>query len=121
MPLAGNGLPHPPAARQPHLPAWPREVRRAFINEAFIVRPGEGRHVDLGNFEALVLASAAQTSGDFMLLQLQREPPDFGQPLHLPREAAEAFHVLVGKYLMYMEARQQHCPPRHLRLHALRP
>ena len=52
-------------------------------DERFVVGPGEGRHLDLGNFEALVLATAPQTSGEFTLLQLQREPPDFGPPLHL--------------------------------------
>jgi mannose-6-phosphate isomerase-like protein (cupin superfamily) len=70
------------------------------MNEAFIVGPGEGRHLDLGNFEAVVLATAAQTSGKFTLLQLQREPPDFGPPLHLHRDTAEAFYVLEGEYLM---------------------
>jgi hypothetical protein len=48
------------------------------MNEAFIVGSGEGRHLDLGNFEALVLASAAQTSSEFTLLQVQGEPPEFG-------------------------------------------
>jgi hypothetical protein len=67
------------------------------MNEAFIVRPGEGRHIDLGNFDALVLASPAQTSGEFMPLQLHREPPDFGPPLYLHRDAAEAFYVLQGE------------------------
>jgi mannose-6-phosphate isomerase-like protein (cupin superfamily) len=81
------------------------------VNEAFIVGPGEGRLLDLGNFEAFVIATAAQTSGEFTLLQLQREPPDFGPPLHLHRDSAEAFYVLEGEYLMYVEDRQQLCPP----------
>jgi mannose-6-phosphate isomerase-like protein (cupin superfamily) len=81
------------------------------MNEAFIVRPGEGRHLDLGNFEALVLATAAQTNTEFTLLQLQMEPPDFGPPLHLHRDAAEAFYVLEGEYLMHFEDGQQLCPP----------
>jgi hypothetical protein len=38
------------------------------MNEAFIVGPGERRLLDLGNFGALVLATAAQTSGEFTLL-----------------------------------------------------
>jgi mannose-6-phosphate isomerase-like protein (cupin superfamily) len=81
------------------------------MSEAFIVRPGEGRVLQLGNFEAAVLATAAQTSGEFTLLQTQSEPTDFGPPLHVHRDAAEAFYVLEGEYLMYVEDRQQLCPP----------
>ncbi|MCW2802210.1 MAG: Cupin 2 conserved barrel domain protein [Propionibacteriaceae bacterium] len=81
------------------------------MSEAFVVQPGQGRRLDLGNFEAVVLATAAQTSGEFTLLQLEKEPPDFGPPLHLHRDAAEAFYVLEGQYLMYIEDRQELCPP----------
>jgi mannose-6-phosphate isomerase-like protein (cupin superfamily) len=80
------------------------------MSEAFIVQPGQGRRLDLGNFEAVVLATAAQTSGEFTLLQVQKEPPDFGPPLHLHRDAAEAFYVLEGNYLMFIEGRQHLCP-----------
>ena len=41
------------------------------MNEAFIVLPGVGRRLDLGNFEALVLATAARTSSEYTLLQVQ--------------------------------------------------
>jgi quercetin dioxygenase-like cupin family protein len=85
--------------------------RRSFMNEAFIVGPGAGRHLDLGNFEALILATAAQTSSEFTLLQIQGEPPEFGPPMHLHRDTAEAFYVLEGEYLMHVEDRQQLCPP----------
>ncbi len=81
------------------------------MSEAFIVEPTEGRLLDLGNFQAVVLATAAQTSGEFTLLQTQNEPPDFGPPLHIHRDSAEAFFVLEGEYLMYVEDRQQLCPP----------
>lgn len=81
------------------------------MSEAFIVTPGEGRHLDLGNFEAVILATAAQTSGEFTLLQTQNEPPEFGPPLHLHRDAAEAFFVLEGEYLMFLEHQQTLCPP----------
>jgi hypothetical protein len=53
------------------------------MSEAFIVVPGEGRRLDLGNFEAIVLATAAQTSNEFTLLQTQGEPSEFGPPLHI--------------------------------------
>ena len=83
----------------------------SLMSEAFIVIPGGGRHLDLGNFEAVVLATSAQTSGDFTLLQTQNEPSDFGPPLHLHRDAAEAFYVLEGEYLMFLEDQQTRCPP----------
>jgi mannose-6-phosphate isomerase-like protein (cupin superfamily) len=86
-------------------------MRGVILSEAFIVRPGEGLHLDLGTFEAVVLATGAQTSGEFTVLQTQREPPDFGPPLHLHRDAAEAFFVLEGDYLMYVADRQHLCPP----------
>lgn len=83
----------------------------SIMSEAFIVPPGQGRHLDLGNFEAVVLATSTQTSGEFTLLQTQSEPPEFGPPLHLHRDAAEAFFVLEGEYLMFIEEQQTLCPP----------
>jgi mannose-6-phosphate isomerase-like protein (cupin superfamily) len=101
-----------PGCRQP----GPLQVvlgyyRLAAMTEAFIVHADEGRRLDLGNFEAIVLASAAQTSGEFSLLRTQNEPPDFGPPLHIHHDAAEAFYVLSGTYLMYVEDRQERCSP----------
>lgn len=81
------------------------------MTDAFIVAPGDGRRLDLGNFEAIVLATAAQTSNEFTLLQTQGEPSDFGPPLHIHRDAAEAFYVLEGEYLMYVDDHQRLCPP----------
>jgi mannose-6-phosphate isomerase-like protein (cupin superfamily) len=81
------------------------------MTEAFIVAPGDGRLLDLGNFQAIVLATSDQTSGAFSLLQTQGEPPGFGPPLHLHRDAAEAFFVLEGTYRMHLADRQQLCPP----------
>jgi mannose-6-phosphate isomerase-like protein (cupin superfamily) len=81
------------------------------VSEAFIVPPGEGRRLDLGNFQVEVLATSAQTDGEFSLLQTQSEPPQFGPPLHLHRDAAEAFFVLEGEYLMFIGEEQTHCPP----------
>jgi mannose-6-phosphate isomerase-like protein (cupin superfamily) len=83
----------------------------ASMTEAFIVQPGAGKRLNLGNFEALVLASAEQTANEFTLLQTQHEPTDFGPPLHIHHDAAEAFYVLSGEYLMFVEDRQERCPP----------
>jgi quercetin dioxygenase-like cupin family protein len=81
------------------------------MSRPFIVRQGEGRLLRLGNFEAVVLADATATSGAFTVLQTQGEPPDFSPPMHVHRDAAEAFYVLEGTYLMYVEDRQEACPP----------
>jgi mannose-6-phosphate isomerase-like protein (cupin superfamily) len=59
----------------------------------------------------VVLATAARTSGEFTLLQTQSDPAGFGPPLHVHRDAAEAFSVLECEYLMYVEDRQESCPP----------
>jgi mannose-6-phosphate isomerase-like protein (cupin superfamily) len=81
------------------------------VSVAFIVPPGGGRRLDLGNFQAEVLATSVQTDGEFSLLQTQSEPPQFGPPLHRHLDAAEAFYVLEGEYLMFIEDEQTHCPP----------
>ena len=81
------------------------------MTKSFIVGPGEGRLLDLGNFEAVVLADATATAGAFTVLQTQGEPSGFGPPLHVHRDAAEAFYVLEGTYLMHVEDRQELCVP----------
>lgn len=81
------------------------------MSRPFVLLPEEARLLELGNFEALVLATGDQTSGDFSLLQTRSEPPGFGPPMHRHRDAAEAFYVLEGEYLIYLENHQQQCPP----------
>lgn len=81
------------------------------MSTPIIVQPGDGEVLDLGNFEAVILASAADTSNAFTLLQTQNEPSDFGPPMHIHHDAAETFFVLEGNYLMYLEDRQEECPP----------
>lgn len=43
-----------------------------------------------------VKATHEQTNGGFTLLEAQ-EPAGFGPPLHIHRDAAEAFYVLQGE------------------------
>ncbi len=81
------------------------------MTKPFVLQPGDGRLLDLGNFEAVVLADAASTSGAFTVLQTQGEPSGFGPPLHIHRDAAEAFYVLEGTYRMHVEDRQDLCMP----------
>jgi mannose-6-phosphate isomerase-like protein (cupin superfamily) len=77
----------------------------------FVVPPDSGRFLDLGNFSARVLATGEQTAGEFSLLQTEAEPNGFGPPMHVHHGAAEAFYVLAGEYLMFIEDREERCPP----------
>ena len=76
---------------------------------AFVLRPGEGRSIDLGGFQMSVKASIEETDGAFSLLEAT-EPPDFGPPLHTHRDAAEAFYVLEGEYIVFLNQREFACP-----------
>ena len=81
------------------------EVRGA----AFILRPGEGRSIDLGGFRMSVMATGDDTDGAFSLLEAQ-EPAGFGPPLHIHRDAAEAFYVLEGEYIIFVDGQEASCP-----------
>ena len=78
-------------------------------SEAFELGPGEGRSIDLGAFGMTVKASSDETEGVFSLLEAE-EPPGFGPPLHIHHDAAEAFYVLEGEYLMFLAGREVSCP-----------
>src|SRR5258708_33693833 len=72
---------------------------------AFVVGPGEGRVIDLGAFGMTLKADAEQTGGVVSVLEAE-EPPGFGPPIHVHHDAAEAFYVLEGEYIMYLEDRE---------------
>ncbi len=74
-----------------------------------ILRPGEGRSIDLGNFTMSVKATDEQTSHAFTLLEAD-EPPGFGPPMHIHRADAEAFYVLAGEYLIFANDEEYACP-----------
>ena len=75
---------------------------------AIVIGPGEGRSIDLGNFRMSVKASADDTSSAFTLLEAA-EPAGFGPPMHIHHDAAEAFYVLAGEYLIFLEDREFTC------------
>lgn len=77
--------------------------------DAFVVAPGGGRQIDLGPFEMALKATGEETGGVFSLLEA-REPPGFGPPLHIHHDAAEAFYVLEGEYVMFLDEREVACP-----------
>lgn len=79
------------------------------LSGGFVLQPGEGRSIDLGNFQMTVKATSEDTAGAFSLLEAE-EPPDFGPPLHIHRDAAEAFYVLSGEYIIFLEEREIACP-----------
>jgi len=56
-----------------------------------------------------VKATNEDTSGSFTLLEAD-EPANFGPPLHVHRDAAEAFYVLDGEYVLFIEGREYSCP-----------
>lgn len=76
---------------------------------AFVLGPGQGRSIDLGNFKMSVKATADDTSSTFTLLEAA-EPAGFGPPMHIHHDAAEAFYVLDGEYVIFLEDREFTCP-----------
>jgi mannose-6-phosphate isomerase-like protein (cupin superfamily) len=76
---------------------------------AIVLRPGEGRAIDLGNFEMVVKSAGADSGGAFALLEAA-EPPNFGPPLHIHHDCAEAFYVLEGEYRIFVEGEEHRCP-----------
>jgi quercetin dioxygenase-like cupin family protein len=76
--------------------------------EAFVLQPGEGRSIDLGGFLMTVKATREDTDGAFTLLEAT-EPPHFGPPMHIHRDAAEAFYVVDGEYIIFIDGNETRC------------
>jgi mannose-6-phosphate isomerase-like protein (cupin superfamily) len=83
-------------------------VSRA-VGEGYVLQPGEGRLIDLGGFSMSVKATDDETDGMFTLLEAD-EPPDFGPPLHIHHGTAEAFYVLEGEYIIFLDGNESRCP-----------
>lgn len=78
-------------------------------SRAFVLRPGEGRDIDMGNFRMSLKASAEDTGQAFTLLEAE-EPPNFGPPMHIHHDASEAFYVVSGEYVIFIEDDEYVCP-----------
>jgi mannose-6-phosphate isomerase-like protein (cupin superfamily) len=78
-------------------------------DRAFVLLPGEGRSIDMGGFRMSVKAAQHDTAGAFSLLEAD-EPAGFGPPLHIHRDAAEAFYVLAGEYIVFLDGQATVCP-----------
>lgn len=76
---------------------------------AIVLRPGEGRSIDLGNFAMSLKASSEDTQGAYTLLEAD-EPPGFGPPMHIHHDAAESFCVVAGEYVIFVRDEQYRCP-----------
>jgi mannose-6-phosphate isomerase-like protein (cupin superfamily) len=84
-------------------------------SESFVLQPGEARLIDLGGFMMTVKATAESTDGGFTLLEAA-EPPHFGPPIHVHRDAAEAFYVIEGEYHIFIEDHESRCPAGVIRI-----
>ena len=78
-------------------------------SQPYVLGPGEGRVIDLGDFGVTVKASEEDTSGVVSVIE-NEEPPGFGPPIHVHHDCAEAFYVLEGEYVMSLEDREFVCP-----------
>ena len=79
------------------------------MTEPLILRPGEGRAIDMGNFRMSVKASGEESGDAFTLLEAD-EPPGFGPPMHIHHDAAEAFYVVAGEYIIFVRDEEFACP-----------
>lgn len=80
------------------------------VSEPYAFGPGEGRLIDVGDgFAVTVKADEHQTGGVVSVLETE-EPPGLGPPMHVHHDCAEAFYVLEGEYVMYLEELEVVCP-----------
>ena len=78
------------------------------MSEPYVLRLGEGRVIDLGDFGVTVKATRDGTGGVVSVIE-NEEPPGFGTPILVHHNCAEAFYVLEGEYVMSVEDREFVC------------
>ncbi len=78
-------------------------------DRGYVLPPGGGRTLDTGPFRMHLKADGAATAQHLTLLEAE-EPPNFGPPLHIHDNAAEAFYVLEGLYIVFMAGQEYSCP-----------
>jgi len=66
-------------------------------NQAVVLGPGEGTHLDVLGDLITLLVSGKETNGAFTVLS-QTSPPGGGTPLHTHHKEDEALYVLKGEY-----------------------
>jgi quercetin dioxygenase-like cupin family protein len=62
----------------------------------------------MGSFRMTVKAESASTAGALSVLEAD-EPPGFGPPMHIHHDAGEAFYVLSGQYVIFVEDEEHVC------------
>jgi mannose-6-phosphate isomerase-like protein (cupin superfamily) len=75
-----------------------------------VLLPGEARTIEVGGFEVIVHADAADTDDRFSLIETAETAIGAGPPLHVHRDAAESFYVIAGRYVMHLDGRDFECP-----------
>jgi quercetin dioxygenase-like cupin family protein len=75
----------------------------------YVLGPGEGRTLAMGPFSMTVKADGSATTGALTVLEAD-EPAGFGPPLHIHDDAGEAFYVLEGEYVVFIEQAEHRCP-----------
>ena len=80
------------------------------MGRGFVIRPGDARKVDMGSFEIKYHATGDRTDGRYTLLETSEGEPDIGPPLHTHADASEAFFVLDGRYVMFVDGEEFDCP-----------
>ena len=63
----------------------------------------------MGNFRMSLKAAGDDTGQAISLLEAE-EPPHFGPPMHIHRDAAEAFYVISGEYVVFIGDDEHVCP-----------
>ena len=79
--------------------------------DSYALGPGEGRQIDLGDGFAVAVKADEHGKGGVVSVLETEEPPGFGPPMHVHHDCAEAFYVLEGEYVMYLDEREVVCPP----------
>lgn len=76
----------------------------------FVLQPGEGRPIDRGNSGMVVMADSAATADAFTLLETSDPADSGGPPMHIHRDAAEAFYVVEGEYIIFFDQSEVRAP-----------
>lgn len=99
-----------PVGSNPSMSVLLRKVRPMPEKPAlpFVLPAGSGRRIDMGTFAMHVKASGDDTLAAFSLLE-SSEPSGFGPPMHIHRDCAEAFYVIEGEYLMFIDGNEWVC------------
>jgi mannose-6-phosphate isomerase-like protein (cupin superfamily) len=70
-----------------------------------------GRMIDFGDGFTVTVKADDRQSGGVMSVLETTEPPGLSPPVHVHHDCAEAFYVLEGEYLMYVEGHEVLCGP----------